>query len=588
MTKAASAGFKARLSEEVVPLAPCIKFYRRDGKRFHFTGHDLILPQIDIGDGFGPEDYLANPGMFRTSISASSGLTPDDTDIKTILLDSADAPVSDDVKVLSPLDVDADDDIILATGTLGSQAAIQAVEKQFGAGSVELTPSGSVDPSQAFLSYPDHASYLIEINQFTIEGWVRFKDLTSTIQTFASQYLNTGDQRSWYLRRNAGDLEFVTFQAGTATPTESVVGAFTWAIDTWYHVAVSRDVDQDVRVFVAGNQVGVTTNMPGTLFNSTEVLRLGKIREAGGDDLPLDGFVDDFRLTVGQALYTADFTPPIAALTSVVPSVGAIIEEDLHVGLWDGAEFRLFFVLWDDLTEGIVRMRRGFVGKLQHLDMETTIQARGLLYLYDQKTIIRTSTRCPHFFADPDTCMFIRDPALWAASTAYVVDDKVAPLAAENGKMFLCTVAGTSGGSEPTWDLTVGNTTVDGGVTWETVESTVKFSDVTGVTDHREFQITAPLGVTDEPTFGFGFIVWDTGANSAAGRNKWSLLSWENSGLSVKLRDLVPFTIEVGDKLRLFAGCPKRAEDCKTYKNIINFGGFRFMPGDKAITTVVQ
>lgn len=59
----------------------------------------------------------------------------------------------------------------------------------------------------------------------------------------------------------------------------------------------------------------------------------------------------------------------------------------------------------------------------------------------------------------------------WAATTAYAQGDKVlrsTGVGSEQtaGLYFVATTGGTSGGSEPTWDTTVGNTTADGSVTW--------------------------------------------------------------------------------------------------------------------------
>ena len=59
-------------------------------------------------------------------------------------------------------------------------------------------------------------------------------------------------------------------------------------------------------------------------------------------------------------------------------------------------------------------------------------------------------------------------PAAWAASTAYAVNDCVSPTSA-NGYYYKATVAGTSDAAEPTWPTALGETVVDGGVTWECV-----------------------------------------------------------------------------------------------------------------------
>ncbi|MER7131244.1 hypothetical protein [Streptosporangium saharense] len=55
-----------------------------------------------------------------------------------------------------------------------------------------------------------------------------------------------------------------------------------------------------------------------------------------------------------------------------------------------------------------------------------------------------------------------------ANSTAYAVGDVVRP-STGNGYVYQATTAGTSGGSTPTWPTVIGQTVVDGGVTWTNV-----------------------------------------------------------------------------------------------------------------------
>ena len=57
--------------------------------------------------------------------------------------------------------------------------------------------------------------------------------------------------------------------------------------------------------------------------------------------------------------------------------------------------------------------------------------------------------------------------AAWQSTTAYSVGDNVEKVS-DDGKVFRCKTAGTSGGTEPTWVVSaIGDETSDGTVTWE-------------------------------------------------------------------------------------------------------------------------
>jgi lambda family phage minor tail protein L len=60
----------------------------------------------------------------------------------------------------------------------------------------------------------------------------------------------------------------------------------------------------------------------------------------------------------------------------------------------------------------------------------------------------------------------------WASTNAYVVGDIVRASALQaSGLVFRCTIAGTSGSTQPTWPTDIGSTITDGTVTWAAISS---------------------------------------------------------------------------------------------------------------------
>ena len=81
---------------------------------------------------------------------------------------------------------------------------------------------------------------------------------------------------------------------------------------TWYHVALVRDYSAStVTWFIDGTASGQATSVTGNIAFATSP---GHSLGAYGDGtLPFNGYIDEFRITNGQAVYTEDFTAPTAA-----------------------------------------------------------------------------------------------------------------------------------------------------------------------------------------------------------------------------------------------------------------------------------
>jgi hypothetical protein len=79
--------------------------------------------------------------------------------------------------------------------------------------------------------------------------------------------------------------------------------------NTWTHFAVTRDGSSVMRRFFDGTQVGGSTTVTNNFNNATTQIGGSTTLNPGS----LNGNLDDIRITIGVARYTANFTAPTAA-----------------------------------------------------------------------------------------------------------------------------------------------------------------------------------------------------------------------------------------------------------------------------------
>lgn len=85
-------------------------------------------------------------------------------------------------------------------------------------------------------------------------------------------------------------------------------------------------------------------------------------------------------------------------------------------------------------------------------------------------------------------------PSNWAATTAYALGDLCKPTT-PNDYWYICTVAGTSDATEPTWPTTIGGTVVDATATWECItDAWMTFPSKVTETPLRVSQLTLKVG----------------------------------------------------------------------------------------------
>ena len=186
-------------------------------------------------------------------------------------------------------------------------ARIRTDQSQWGGASLYCDGTGD------FVSVPDSPAFHLAGGNFTIEAWIRPDSVSGGVfNTVAAQWVSgSATLCSFVFGISANRLYFA---AGVGGSSSSVTGtSLALAAATWHHVAVTREGDT-IKLWLDGVQDAATLTVSGILNDSTGALRLGVKNTT---DLGyLTGYLDDFRLTRGVALYKATFTPPAAAFAA--------------------------------------------------------------------------------------------------------------------------------------------------------------------------------------------------------------------------------------------------------------------------------
>lgn len=184
----------------------------------------------------------------------------------------------------------------------------------------------------------------------------------------------------------------------------------------------------------------------------------------------------------------------------------------------------------------------------------------------------------------------LTEPSVWTAETNYTrqsgrdrnTESLVRP-STPNGFYYYPSVSGESDVTEPAWPTTAGDTVVDGTVTWVAIVATRQLGEVLTIVGPYNRSFTVDVGAPNN-YFSHGKIEFVSGRN--IGKTYPTLNYINDAGVFTVQLVYQPFLpIEVGDEIRLVAGCSKAFFDtsngCKAFRNQLNFSGFMYVPGEK-------
>jgi hypothetical protein len=316
---------------------------------------------------------------------------------------------------------------------------------------------------------------------------------------------------------------------------------------------------------------------------------------------------------------------------------GLFTEADIEAGVWDNAVIDLYQIDYEHLDRGVMILAAGWkVGNFTVKDHEFSAEIRSKTQVLQQVIVELTSPECRASLGDL-RCKIALQSGFWLAETAYALGDFVRATTYD-GRRYICIDVGTTGATEPEWNITPGEETEDGTVTWlccdllevdpwsaeaevglgeirratsydyrhyvcivagetgatqpewadtpgtETVDGEVtwlclaawhKEAAVTGVTDRRVFEAVSLADTND--AFNYGVLLWLTGANAGY---EMEVKEWVLTGHTMTLFEKMPFVVTIGDLFAVTMGCDRRLATCKArFDNIVNMRAEPYLPG---------
>ena len=183
--------------------------------------------------------------------------------------------------------------------------------------------SNYFDGTGDYLSIPYSSAFNLT-GDFTIEFWVNFGNLPTSTGVAPQSYQRIfsfgtyNAANSLGLEVNSNDngqiRRWATWYNGSGASLST-----NNAVDTniWYHVAMVRS-GTTITLYVNGISTGLTVTSASAAVNTSQAFYIGSLQGFESDTSAcFKGYISNFRILKGTALYTTTFTPPTSPLTPI-------------------------------------------------------------------------------------------------------------------------------------------------------------------------------------------------------------------------------------------------------------------------------
>lgn len=170
----------------------------------------------------------------------------------------------------------------------------------------EFTGSVYFDGTGDYLSMPDSTDFTMGTGDYTIEGWFYF-NATGTNRLFGQRNSSAGESQ---LLGEFYDGHTISYYHSIGDTVYAVTKTNIISLQTWYHIAITRH-NQVLHLYVDG-VLQSTNTTTGSLDDRAQPFVIG--RQGNFTSNTFNGYISNFRICKGHAVYTGNFTPPTREL----------------------------------------------------------------------------------------------------------------------------------------------------------------------------------------------------------------------------------------------------------------------------------
>ena len=165
-----------------------------------------------------------------------------------------------------------------------------------------------------YLSIADHPDLEFGSGDFTIECFLYPTGIPQG--TYGAIFTKGYPLQSYFMSTNSISLYASTATSGSYNIVQNAnaTGTNSVPLSRWTHYALCRS-GNTWKIFINGNELYSATHS-GTIADSTQPFGIGDYSQTPGT-YEFQGFISNFRVVKGTALYTSNFTAPTEPLTNV-------------------------------------------------------------------------------------------------------------------------------------------------------------------------------------------------------------------------------------------------------------------------------